>query len=93
MGQIYTVSKTPQTPISAVNEKGENVLPQISKMDDVFTNGTHGIQSPTWDNITWNRITLNLGDLSDAQQIKLVIRSVVDWGSCGRLQQLARLLL
>jgi hypothetical protein len=81
MGQIYTISKTPQTPISAVNEKGENILPQISKIDDVFTNGTHGIQSPSWDNITWNRITLNLGDLSDAMQIKLVIRSVVDWGS------------
>ncbi len=81
MGQIYTVSKNQQTPISAVNEKGENVLPQISKIDDAFTNGTHGIQSPSWDNITWSRITLNLGDLSDAKQIKLVIRSVVDWGS------------
>ena len=81
MGQIYTVSKTPQIPISAVNEKGENVLPQISKIDGVFTNGTHGIQSPSWDNITWNRITLNLGNLSNAQQVKLVIRSIVDWGS------------
>lgn len=81
MGNIYTVSKTPQTPISAVNEKGENVLPQISIIDDVFTNGTHGIQSPSWDKINWNRITLDLGNLSDAEQIKLVVRSVVDWGS------------
>jgi hypothetical protein len=81
MGNIYTVSKTPKTPISAINEKGENVLPQISKIDNIFTNGTHGIQSPSWDKINWNRLTLNLGDLSDAEQIKLVIRSIVDWGS------------
>jgi uncharacterized membrane protein len=81
MGNIYTISKTPKPPISAVNEKGEDVLPQNSKIDDIFTNGTHGIQSPSWDKINWNRLTLNLGDLSDAEQIKLVIRSIVDWGS------------
>ncbi len=80
MGQIYTVNKNQLTPISAVNEKGQNILPQISKIDNIFTNGTHGFQSPTWNNITWNQITLDLGDLSKAQQIKLVIRSVVDWG-------------
>lgn len=81
MGNIYTVSKTPKTPISAINEKGENVLPQISKIDNIFTNGTHGIQSPSWDKINWNQITLDLGNVSDAEQIKLVIRSIVDWGS------------
>jgi hypothetical protein len=80
MGNIYTVSDNPLTPISAVNEKGENVLPQISKIDGVFTSGTNGIQSPAWDNITWNRITLNLGNLSGSQQTKLVVRAIVDWG-------------
>lgn len=80
MGQIYTVNKNQLTPVSAVNEKGENILPQISKIDNIFTNGTHGFQSPTWNNITWNQITLDLGDLSKAQQIKLIIKSVVDWG-------------
>jgi hypothetical protein len=81
MGNIYTVSKNPLTPISAVNEKGENVLPQISAIDDVFTPGIHGIQSPEWNETQWNTLTLNLGDLSGAQQIKLVIRGMVDWGS------------
>lgn len=81
MGQIYTVSKTPSVPVSAINERGENILPQISKMDGVFTKGTNGIQSPDWNNITWNRMTLDLGNLSGASQIKLVVRAIVDWGS------------
>jgi hypothetical protein len=81
MGQIYTVSKNPLTPISAVNEKGENVLTQISKTDDVFTPGINGIQSNAWNNINWNRLTLNLGNLANAKQIKLVVKAVVDWGS------------
>ncbi len=81
VGQIYTVGTNPLTPISAFNEKGQNVLPQISKVDNVFTTGTNGITSPSWDNIQWNTLTLNLGDLSKASQIKLVLRAVVDWGS------------
>ncbi len=81
MGQIYTVSKDLLSPLSAVNEKGQNVLPQISKIDNVFTPGTNGINSPSWDNIQWNTITLNLGDLSKAEQIKLVVNAAVDWGS------------
>ena len=80
MGKIYTVSKSSLTPISAVNEKGQNVLPQISKIDDVFTSGINGIQSSSWNNIQWNTLTLNLGDLSKASNIKLVVRAVVDWG-------------
>jgi hypothetical protein len=80
-GEIYTVSKTNlQTPVSATNEKGENVLPQIAKIDGVFTPGSNGLLSPSWDNITVNQLTLDLGDLSDAQQIKLVINGMVDWG-------------
>ena len=81
MGKIYTVSKNPLTPISAFNEKGENVLPQISAVDGVFTPGINGLNSPSWDNISWNSLTLDLGDLSSAQEIKLVVRGVVDWGS------------
>ena len=81
MGQIYTVSKDNlATPVSAVNEKGENVLPQISKLDGVFTPATNGVESPSWDNIQINRLTLDLGDLSDAPAIKLVINGMVDWG-------------
>ena len=81
MGKIYTVSKENQlTPLSAVNEKGEDVLPLISELDDTFTSGEDGITSPSWDNITWNQLTLDLGDLSAAEQIKLVVRGIVDWG-------------
>ncbi len=81
MGQIYTVSKEPSPPIAAVNEQGEDVLPQLSQIDGIFTPGINGINSPSWDNISWNRMTLDLGDLSDAEQIKLVVRGKVDWGS------------
>jgi hypothetical protein len=81
MGQIYTVSKNNlATPVSAVNEKGENVLPQISKLDGVFTSATNGVESPSWDNIQLNQLTLDLGDLSDALGIKLVIHGMIDWG-------------
>jgi hypothetical protein len=81
MGQIYTVSKNPLVPVSAVNEKGENVLPQISAIDNIFTKGINGIKSPAWNNINWNSMTMNLGNLKDAKQVKLIIRAVVDWGS------------
>jgi hypothetical protein len=81
MGQIYTVSKDNiATPISAFNEKGENVLPQIAELDGVFTPATNGVESPSWDDIQMNQLTLDLGDLSNAQGIKLVINGMVDWG-------------
>jgi hypothetical protein len=81
-GELYTVSKTNlQTPVSAINEKGENFLPCISQLDGVFTPGSNGLASPSWDNITSNQLTLDLGDLSDTQEIKLVINGMVDWGS------------
>jgi hypothetical protein len=81
-GQIYTVSKNNLlTPISATNEKGEDVLSNISQLDGIFTPGSNGLASPSWDNITLNQLTLNLGDLSDAQAIKLVINGMIDWGA------------
>jgi hypothetical protein len=81
-GQIYIVSKNNLlTPISAINEKGEDVLPNISQLDGIFTPGSNGLASPSWDNVTLNQLTLNLGDLSDAQAIKLVINGMIDWGS------------
>jgi hypothetical protein len=82
MGQIYSVNtQNLTTPVSAVNQNGDNVLPQISKMDDAFTNGTSGILSPAWNNVTWNTLTLDLGNLTGAKQIKLVVRAIVDWGN------------
>jgi hypothetical protein len=80
MGQIYTTSKQLATPVSAYNEKGENVLPQISKKDGVFTPGVNIWDNSTWDNFSWNILTLDLGDLSNAEQITLVMTGMVDWG-------------
>ena len=81
MGKIYTVSKNPLHPISAINERGENVLPKISEIDDSFTPGINGLTSSSWDNISWNTLTIDLGDLSNYEEIKLVVRSIVDWGT------------
>ncbi|PVX24662.1 MAG: hypothetical protein CW691_06930 [Candidatus Bathyarchaeum sp.] len=80
-GDIYTIKEDGLlTPISATNEKGEDVLPEISQIDGVFTPSSNGVESQSWDNITFNQLTLDLGDLSDAQEIKLVINGMVDWG-------------
>jgi hypothetical protein len=83
MGQVYSIDKNRLSPISAVNEKGQNVLPQISEIDNVFSPGESGLQSPSWNNIQWNTLTLDLGDLSDASNIKLVVRAIVDWGAAS----------
>ena len=81
---IYTVSKDNLlTPVSAINEKGEDVLSQISSLDGVFTPATNGVDSPSWDDININQLTLDLGDLSDAEDIQLVINGMVDWGPAG----------
>ena len=80
VGQIYTVSKNPLTPISAVNDEGKDVLPQISKLDGISTTAHNGIYSAFIENIEWNRLTLNLGDLSNAKEIKLIVNGILDWG-------------
>ncbi len=71
-GTIYTVSKNAATPVSAVDGKGQNVLPIISNLDNNFTTATR------W---TWNNITLNLGDLTNAKQINLVVGAKIVWPS------------
>ncbi|MDR2203290.1 MAG: hypothetical protein LBE76_03120 [Nitrososphaerota archaeon] len=81
-GQIYTTATTDVflAPITAINEKGENVLTAILYQDNIFTPGINGNDSPAWNNIVQNQLTLNLGDLSEADSIKLVITGMVDWG-------------
>jgi hypothetical protein len=69
-GTIYTVSKEPALPVSAVNGQGQNVLPEISNPDGVYTNAT------MW---TWNSLTLNLGNLTGAQEAKLVVTAKITW--------------
>ena len=80
-GQIYTtVTGALLTPVSAINERGEDVLAAILWQDGIFTPGVNGNASPSWDEIIQNQLTLNLGDLSEAKEIKLVITGMVDWG-------------
>jgi hypothetical protein len=80
-GEIYTIDESNLlSPISAINEKGEDVLSQIHELDGKFTSTSNGVLSPSWDNITQNQLTLDLGDLSKAPEIKLVINGMVDWG-------------
>jgi hypothetical protein len=70
-GTIYTVSQNPSTPISAINGTA-NVLPQISKFDGITTIGTQ---------FTWNTLELNLGNLSSAKEIKLIVVGMAVWPS------------
>ena len=89
-GQIYTVNPNDlQTPLSATyvwgpagtTAKGQNVLSQISKLDGVFTPGNNGDQSPSYTSTNLNQLTLDLGNLSSAKDIKLVINGIVNWGN------------
>ena len=68
-GTIYTISKNLSTPISALNN-GQDVLSLISKQDGNFTSALR------W---TWNTLDLNLGNLTNAQQINLVVNAVIGW--------------
>ena len=87
--QIYTVNMSSAIPpVNATHVWGpigttvgaENVLPQISQLDGIFTPGNNGLYSQSWNNISLNQLTLDLGNLSGAKQIKLIINGRVDWG-------------
>jgi len=80
-GQIYTTATGQlKSPISATNENNQNVLDAILYQDGIYTPGINGLASPSWNNITQNQLTLNLGNLTDATNIKLVLTGMVDWG-------------
>ena len=80
-GEIYTIDEDSLvSPVSATNENGEDVLSCITQLDGVFTPAINGVDSQSWDNIQLNQLTLDLGDLSDAPTIKLLINGMVDWG-------------
>jgi hypothetical protein len=79
-GKVYTVnSQSISSPVSATNEKGQDVLAQLLTRDGVFTPGINAYDS-VWNNITLNQLTLDLGDLRGASEIKLIITGMVDWG-------------
>jgi len=67
-GEIYTVSKQPNPPVSCVTGDGENVLPLVLERDGITTIGNE---------FTWDILELNLGDLSGAEQIKLLVAGTI----------------
>ncbi|MCW4045671.1 MAG: hypothetical protein NWE94_09175 [Candidatus Bathyarchaeota archaeon] len=79
-GVIYTVSKQPSTPTSAFiiypNGTREDVLSQISTLDSICTSGTE---------FRYDTLELNLGDLSKAKSIKLVVAGITIYSS-GQVQ-------
>jgi len=67
---LHTV-KNPQKPVAAYDENGNNILPVISELDNKYTDWFGQLQ--------WKYITVDLGDLSDAEQIKLLYNAYSDW--------------
>lgn len=67
--EIYLV-KDLRPPLTATYESGENILPIISDIDGRATSGVMG---------EFDRIILDLGDLSQAKQIKLVMKMYTEW--------------
>jgi hypothetical protein len=74
-GTIYTVSKNPLTPISAVYG-GEDALAQIRELDGAYAAGL-----PEWEYGIWSTLELDLGDLSAAKEIKLIVNGIIVWPS------------
>lgn len=70
LGKVYTVSKNPSPPVSAITGEGQDVLPQILKADGITTKGN------LW---KWDSLQLNLGNLSGAKEIKLVVTGMSVW--------------
>ena len=67
-GEIYTVSKHPNPPVSCINSTGHDVLPLVLERDGITTIGNE---------FHWDTLELNLGDLSDAEEIKLVVAGTI----------------
>jgi hypothetical protein len=67
-GTIYTVSKDPDSPVSCVNASGHDVLPLVLERDGITTFGNE---------FHWDTLELDLGDLSDAEEIKLIVAGTI----------------
>ncbi len=67
-GTIYTVSKDPDSPVSCVTGEGEDVRSLVSERDGISTVGNE---------FHWDTLELNLGDLSDAEEIKLIVAGTI----------------
>ncbi len=69
-GRLFTVSKNPKAPLSAVDGDGKDISMLVSAKDGTYTNGRQG---------ELDIIDLNLGDLSGAGEIKLVMTARTKW--------------
>jgi len=67
-GIIYTASKHPDPPVSCVTAEGEDVLALVSERDGITTTGNE---------FHWDTLELDLGDLSDAEEIKLLVAGTI----------------
>ena len=68
--QVHTV-KSPKTPLAAVDQRGRDVLPLLSKRDDQYVRAfdrriKQGLTEP-------HHVELSLGDLKGSKQIKLFL--------------------
>ncbi|WP_455368751.1 hypothetical protein [[Eubacterium] cellulosolvens] len=70
VGKIYTISKSLSTPISAIDENGKDVKSLIAEEDGVYTAGKQYVL---------DLLELDLGDLSNVPEIKLVITGYTNW--------------
>lgn len=70
VGRVYTVNKVPSSPISAGDENGRDVLQKIVEKDGIYTSGALN---------ELKILDLNLGDLSAAEEVKLVISAYTNW--------------
>lgn len=68
--KIHTV-RNPQPPVSAYDENGNDILEQIKYDDNIYTT----VATPHHH----DQITLNLGNLSSAPQIKLLVKARDTW--------------
>jgi hypothetical protein len=76
--KIFTVSKNLKAPLSAIDEEGKDVLRHIIEKDGVYTSGIQ---------YELDTLELNLGDLSDSTQIKLVISAYTLWDNSEVLKE------
>ena len=69
-GKVFTVRKNLLSPVTASDKDGKDVLPKIISKDGQYTDGRQ---------YELNILDLNLGGLSAANQIKLVISAYTSW--------------
>lgn len=71
-GIIYTVDKKPNNPVSCINSTRHDLLPLVLERDGITTQGNEFL---------WDTLELDLGDLSNAEEIKLIVAGTIVYSS------------